>query len=277
MPKKDSPLSEKKENPAGRESKLPLSVAFIALNEEENLPRTLEAVKDIASQIVLIDSFSQDKTPEIARRYGAEVFTEEWKGFTAQKNSLIEKCKQEWILFLDCDEVVTEELKQNLRKVLKNPPSEINGYFINRKTVYLGKVLNYAWQPDRKLRLVRRSASPKWKGEIVHEYLTVQGKTDKLQGTLLHFSYKNLFHHYTASVKYARLSAESYLKRGKKFKFYKLLFNPAWGFIKELFIKRGFLDGTRGLSVAVSHALTTFLKYLFLWEKTKIKEERSRK
>ncbi len=267
MPKKDSPLSGKKENLAGQENKLPLSVALISLNEEENLPRTLQAITDIASEIILIDSFSQDNTLKIAEQFGAKIFSEEWKGFTAQKNSLIEKCSQKWILFLDCDEVVTEELKKNIRKALARDTSEIAGYFINRKTVYLGKVLHYAWQPDRKLRLVKRSAFPKWEGEIVHEYLTVKGKTGLLQGTLLHFSYKNLFHHYTASVKYARLSAESYYKRNKKFRFYKLLLNPAWGFFKELLVKRGFLDGIRGFSVAVSHALTTFLKYLFLWEK----------
>ena len=247
------------------DGKIKLSVALISLNEEENLPKTLNAVKDIADEIIIIDSGSTDKTVEIAKQFNAKIFQEDWKGFTAQKNSLIEKCSGEWILFLDCDEVLSQELAREIQTTIQN--TSYDGFFINRKTVYLGKVLNYAWQPDLKLRLVRSSAKPQWHGTIVHEKLTIAGKTAKLKHPLFHYSYKNAFEHFTKSVKYARLSAESYYKRGKKFRVYNLLLNPLWAFSKELIIKRGFLDGIRGLAVAWSHSLTTFLKYLFLWEK----------
>ena len=252
--------------------KIKLSVALISLNEEENLPRTLNAIKNIADEIVIIDSGSTDRTPQIAKEFGAKLFYEEWKGFAEQKNSLIKKCSGEWILFLDCDEVVSPQLADEIKNAIQT--TAYSGFYINRKTVYLGKVLNYAWQPDRKLRLVRADANPKWIGTVVHEELTVEGVVSKLKNPLFHYSYKNIYEHFTKSVRYAQLSAESYYQQGKKFKLYNLLINPVWAFCKELIIKRGFLDGVRGFAVAWSHSLTTFLKYLFLWEKYNVKSSK---
>ena len=244
--------------------KLPLTVALITYNEEKNLPKTLEAINDIASEIVIIDSHSKDKTVEIAKSYDARVFIEDWKGFRDQKNSLIKKCTQKWILFLDADEVVSEELKKEIVKAVTDEKAD--GFMLNRKTFYAGKFLNHVWQPDWVLRLVKKESNPRWEGGNIHEYLSTNGKVLKLKGFLYHYSYKNIYEHCIKSIKYAKLSAEEMYKNGKRFKFYKLILNPTWAFIKQYFIQRGFLDGIRGLSIAFSYLTSTFLKYLFLWE-----------
>ena len=244
--------------------KLPLTVALITFNEEENLPRTLERVVDIASEIVILDSYSTDRTKDIALSYGAKFYQERWKGFREQKNSLLNKCSQQWILFLDADEVLSEELKISITNELRNPRAE--GYFINRKTFYIGKFLNFSWQPDWKLRLVNRNSNPRWEGGNIHEYLAIDGKVDKLKGYLYHYTYKDIEDHFQRALKYSKISAVEMHKRGKRFKLYKLLLNPIWAFSKQYFFHLGFLDGIRGLSVAMSYLISTFLKYLYLWE-----------
>lgn len=245
-------------------SKLPLSVSIISFNEEEDLPKTLKSIEDIASEIILVDSHSKDKTREIALEFGAKVFVEDWKGHVAQKNSALSKCTQEWILSLDCDEVVTEELKEEIIHVLRNPSAD--GYLINRRTVYLGKPLKYTWQPDLKLRLVRRGASPSFIGYDPHDSLKIEGKVERLKGEILHYSYKDIYDHFTKVVNYSRIAATSYRKMGKRFKYVNLFFNPFYAFMKEFFLKKAFLDGIRGLIVASSESYYTFLKYLYLWE-----------
>lgn len=243
---------------------LDLSVAIITFNEEENLSRTLEAVKDIAGEIVIIDSHSTDRTIEIAKNFGANIYIEDWKGYREQKNSLIEKCSKNWIFFLDADEVVSDELKKSIIDAINNPKAD--GYYVNRKTYYSGKFLEHIWQPDYVLRIVKKSSNPRWEGGNIHEYLVIDGKTSKLNGYLYHYTYKDIFQHYTKSLKYAKISAEELYKRGKKFRYHNLIINPLWAFFRQYFLKLGFLDGIRGLSVSMSYLFSTFLKYLFLWE-----------
>jgi len=246
-------------------SKLPLSVAIISFNEEENIGRTLDAIKPIATEIVVVDSHSTDKTVEIAQSYGAKVFTEDWKGHVAQKNSALAKCTGEWVLSLDCDEVVDEELLASIIKSVSKPKAD--GYIINRRTFYMGKFLKYSWQPDGKLRLVKRSSQPEWGGYDPHDVLTIKGSVEKIvSGDLLHYSYKNIYDHYQRLVKYAKVAAESYNKNGKKFSYFALITKPLFAFIKKYFLKLGFMDGFAGLAVAVSSFIYVYLKYLFLRE-----------
>ncbi|MBK3331846.1 glycosyltransferase family 2 protein [Persephonella atlantica] len=247
--------------------KLPLSVAIISYNEEDNIGKTLSAVSDIASEIIVVDSGSTDRTVEIAKNLGAKVFVKEWKGFREQKNSALKKCSQEWILFLDCDEVVSEELKKSIIDAVKQPFAD--GYMINRKTVYLGKPLNHAWQPDWNLRLVKKNANPRWEGGDIHEYLVIDGKVSKINGFLYHYSYRDIKDHFTKVVNYSYIAAREMYRKGKKFKMRKIFLNPLASFIREYILKKGFLDGTRGLIVAVSATYYSFLKYIYLWEMEK--------
>jgi len=249
---------------------LPLSVVLISFNEEDNIGRTLESIKDIAFEIIVVDSHSTDKTRQIASSYGAVVYEEDWKGHIGQKNSALEKCTQDYILSLDCDEVVSEELKSSIIRAITEPG--VDGYYINRKTYYVGKFLEYTWQPEWRLRLIRRSSHPKWQGYDPHDSLYIEGSAKKLKGDLYHYSYKNVEDHYKRALTYSKLVSEAYRKMGKKFRSYNLIFNPFIAFIRNYFFKMGFLDGIRGLSVSVSEAFSTFLKYLYLWEITKTQD-----
>ncbi len=254
--------------------KLPLSVSFITFNEESNLPRALDSIKDIASEIIVVDSHSTDKTREIAKKYGAKVYEENWKGHIAQKNSALEKCTQPWILSLDADEEVSPELKNSIIKAIKEPFAD--GYYLNRKTFHLGRWLNHAWQPDWKLRLVKKSANPRWSGYDPHDVLVINGKTAKLKGFLYHYSYKNIEDHFQRLIKYAKTAANSYHKQGIKFSFAKLILHSSFAFIKEYFLKRGFLDGLPGLEASIGSFFYVFLKYMFLWEIEKNKNDKKK-
>lgn len=244
--------------------RLPVSVALISFNEEDNIGRALESIKDIASEIVVVDSHSTDKTREIAKSYGAKVFEEDWKGYVDQKNFALGKCTREYVLSLDCDEVVSSDLKDSIIRAVKD--QEADGFYINRKTYYLGRFLEHTWQPEWRLRLIKRSSNPKWEGYDPHDSLYVEGKTKRIKGDLYHYSYKDIEDHYNRALKYSKLVSKAYNKMGRSSKIYNLIFNPMVAFAKNYFIKMGFLDGVRGLSVAVSEAFSTFLKYLYLWE-----------
>ncbi|MBK9246780.1 MAG: glycosyltransferase family 2 protein [Ignavibacteria bacterium] len=243
---------------------LPLSVALISFNEEANIGRTLQSILRIASEIIVVDSHSIDSTCEIAEQYGAKVFIEDWKGFGQQKQSALDKCANDWILFLDCDEVVSSELLQSISNAISG---EINSFKLKRKTYYCGKLLEHTWQPDEQLRLVHKSSNPVWKNNI-HEYLYVDAKVETLQGFLIHYTYKNIEDHFLKTITYAQLSAVEYHRKGRKAHWYNLIINPIIGFIKRYVIELGFLDVIRGFAVAVSAFLYFFLKYLFLWEIT---------
>jgi len=242
-----------------------LSVAIITKNEEDRLPKTLEAVKDIADEIVVVDSGSTDKTVDIAKKFGARVFVEEWKGYGPQKQSALQKCKGEWILFLDADEVIDKKLKEEIKKAIKS--SEVVGYKIRRRTVYLGKPLRFLWSNEYLLRLVKRNANPKWVGNI-HEKLSVEGKVRTLKrGTIYHYTYRSLKEHYLKSIKYAELTAEERYKKGKKPSLVRFFLSPLWAFFKAYLLKGGILEGRRGFLIAFSYALNSLLKEGFLWER----------
>ncbi len=243
--------------------KVPLSVAIITYNVEDIIGRCLESVKDIAEEIIVVDSHSTDKTREIAESYGAKVYIEEWKGYSEQKNSALKKCSKEWVLFLDADEVVSEELKRSIVEELKNPQAE--GYLINRRTYFMGDFLRYVWQPEWRLRLVKRNANPRWEGEI-HEVLKINGRVKKLKGDILHYTYRSLRHKFSKGIEFAYIDAVSKFKKGKRASYTDILFRPFWNFFKLFFLKKGFLEGKRGLIIALSSFIYTAFKYSFLYE-----------
>lgn len=245
-------------------NKLPLSVAIISLNEERIIGKMLEQVSKIASEIIIVDSGSTDNTIKIAKEFGATIYQEEWKGFVEQKNSALKKCDQDWILCLDCDEVPDGQMLIEIASKIKmGKPS---AYYLNRKTVYLGKELNYAWQPDWNLRLVHSKFKPIWKGKNPHDKLYCDIKGENLKGSLLHFSYTGIKNHFLKMVHYSKISAESYDLAGKKFKKRNLILNPVIAFVRQYIFRNAWKDGIRGLIVALSTFISTFLKYAQLWE-----------
>lgn len=253
-----------------------LSAALISFNEEERIKTTLESLKELADEIVIIDSNSTDRTALIASTYGAKFITKPWSGFRDQKNALFGECSGQWILYLDCDEEVTELLAKEIQSTIAAPET-LDGYFINRRTSYLGKILKFSWQPDMKLRLVKRSSIPSWDGEYVHESLSIDGKTGQLQNEIIHHSYKNLSDHMAKTLKYASLAAEAAFANGKKPSVAKIVFAPPLMFFKSYLLKGGFMDGLRGLMASFSAYVYFFLKYSFLWEKYHTKGRKDEK
>ena len=240
-----------------------LSIAIISFNEEANIARCIEAVKPIADEVVVVDSFSTDRTVEIAEALGATVYREKWKGYVDQKNSALEKCAGDWILSLDCDEVVSDELAASLSAALAAPAAD--GYRVNRLTFFLGRWIEHAWYPDWNVRLLKRGAG-RWQGLDLHETLVVDGAVLPLTGDLHHYSFRALRDFFERTVRYAATGAQSYRRGGKRPGLGKLLINPLHGFFKHYVLKRGFLDGLPGFLVSVSNGIYVFMKYAFLWE-----------
>ncbi len=248
-----------------------LSVVVIALNEERRIGEVIDAVSKISDDILVIDSGSKDRTEEIVcARQNTRFIYHKWQGFAAQKNYGNQAAKHDWILSLDADEVPDQKLINEIQNRLSEEPT--CAYLINRKSVYLGKEMNYVWQPDYRLRLFHKSQNPVWKGDFVHEKLQLESEVKKLKEPLYHYSYDGLRDHFQKLVKYAELASQEMKQKGKQPSVTKLVVNPLSKFVSHYLVKRGFLDGYRGLIASFSSLVYTFLKYAFLFEKPSKKE-----
>ena len=245
---------------------LPISVAVITLNEEANLARCLQAVADFASEIVVIDSGSTDGTASVARRFNAIFEVVPWPGFVQQKNNALERCSQPWVLGLDADEVLSPELIASLRQLFANGDPGESGYWVNRRTWYLGDWIWHAWYPEWILRLVRRTGAA-WRGLDPHATLQLDGPTRRLEGDLLHYSFRDLADHLQRTIRYAQTMAASYAREGRRFHWYQLVFSPWLAFFKHLILKQGWRDGWRGWLICSVKWVDVFAKYAFLLER----------
>lgn len=248
-----------------------LSVLIRTKNEERNIERVIKSVQGLADEIVVLDSGSTDRTVEIAKSLGAKVFFKEWEGGGNQLNYGVGLCSGEWVLVLDADEEASIELRESIKKELKNPRYEV--YKLCRRTFYLGDFLNHAWYPEWRVRLFKKG-KVRFEGEL-HESVIFEGKAEKLKGDIYHYSFKSLEDQYLKVVKYAKTMADVMKKEGKSFRLHNLIFNPLWHFFKVYFLKLGFLDGIRGFFVAMSGAIYVFLKYKFLYE-LELKDKKGR-
>jgi glycosyltransferase involved in cell wall biosynthesis len=243
---------------------LKLSVVIITLNEEKNIGRCLESVKDIADEIVIVDSFSTDRTEEICKAYNARFIQHEFHGHIEQKNWAIEQTSYQHVLSLDADEELSAQLKRSILEVKGNWTYE--GYYFNRLTNYCGKWIRHtSWYPARKLRLWDKSKG-KWGGLNPHDKFKLEkGATKKfLKGDLLHYSYYTINEHIAQINSFSTIVANAYFKDNRRASYFNILFHPIWRFFRDYIIKRGFLDGFYGLVVSVNSSYETFLKYVKL-------------
>lgn len=248
-----------------------LSVCLITLNEEANIGRTLASVKDIADEIIVVDSGSADATVSIAQSFGAKVFMEPWKGFARQKNSSLEKAGCDWILSLDADEEVAPELAASIGAVVKSPREpEFSGYMMNRRNLYFGRWIRHSgYYPDPKLRLVRRGAA-EFVLRDVHEDMKMPGKTGHLRGDLIHHAYPTLESFIEHANRYSSLGAGMVARERKAgFSVVNIVFRPLARFLWSYFFRGGFLDGREGLLVLMTHAAYVSWKYAKAWEMSK--------
>jgi glycosyltransferase involved in cell wall biosynthesis len=280
-----------------------LSVVLITYNEEANLGRTLESVRplvrDRAGEIIVVDSGSTDRTVEMAKSFGAKVVEEAWKGYAAQKNSAIQKATGDWILSLDADEELDQQLQQTLVKTLESlervdalqkqtdvhlmmegaqaeladcvemkKAGEVNGIFIPRKNHFLGRWIRHGglW-PDPKLRLFRRGCG-RVEDRAVHETVKVTGSTALLkQGAILHHSYPTLSDYIEHMNRYSSLGAEMAVGEGRSgFSVINIAIRPWLTFVYNYFFRLGFLDGREGLLLHLYHAVYVSWKYAKAWE-----------
>jgi glycosyltransferase involved in cell wall biosynthesis len=242
-----------------------LSVIIITYNEQENIRGCLESVK-WSDEIVIVDSFSSDKTVEIVREFTPKVFQNKWTNFSEQKNLALEKASNEWVLWVDADERATPKLKEEILTILNSEFSSFNSYYIPRRNHYFGRWIRHCgWYPDYKLRLLRRGKG-RFNERTVHESVIVEGKKGYLKSNLDHHSYKNLSDHLDRIDKYASLAAQQMFRKGRRTRVFDLLFRPLARFIRMYLIKKGFLDGIYGLIVSVMGSFYVFMKYLKLWE-----------
>lgn len=237
----------------------PLTAVIITLNEERNIERCLKSVQPVADEIVVFDSHSTDRTVEICNSFGAKVVTCEWKGYAQTKNEANALASHNYILWMDADEVLSEELTGNILKI----KSTLSGaYTFNRLNNYYGYWLRHGGHyPDRRVRLFNKKDA-KWVGDYVHETLELNHgiKVNHLSGDLMHFTSRSISEHLQQVNKFTDLAALELFDGGKKVTpFY--LFSPLVKFFRDYFFKLGFLDGYPGFVVAVISAHAKFLKY----------------
>jgi glycosyltransferase involved in cell wall biosynthesis len=258
-------------------------MVLITHNEESNLGRTLASVKPLVrdgqGEIIVVDSGSTDRTVEIAKSFGARIFTEDWKGYAAQKNSAIEKASGDWILSLDADEELSPGAAQAIERIL-GPDSAnyaaVAGVWFPRKNHFLGRWIRHGgFYPDRKLRLFRRGQA-QFAARAVHETVSAQGRTAVVDrdfnfaddSALIHRSYPTLSDYIDHMNRYSSLGAEMAVGQGRAgFSAINILARPLVTFVYNYFFRLGFLDGRKGLLLHLYHAVYVSWKYAKVWER----------
>ncbi len=242
------------------------SVAIITYNEEKNIQACLDSVTGIASEIIVLDSFSTDRTGEICRENPrVRFFQHPFDGHIQQKNRAIEKCRYEWILCLDADERVSEELRRSIAALLERNP-DAAGVKFPRLTYHMHKYIRHSgWYPNARYRLVRKGMAF-WGGENPHDKLILKGKGLRIKGDLYHYTAEDLSDQVRTINSFSSIAALTRYNRGRKYRLWRLVLKPPGKFLEVYIVKRGFLDGTHGFILAVSASCSAFLKEAKLFE-----------
>ncbi len=243
-----------------------ISVCIIAGNEEKNIRRCIESAT-WANEIIVVDSFSTDRTVEICREYTDRVYQHEWLGYIGQKNLIKDMAKNPWILFLDADEEISPALRDEIQAEFNSGRNtEINGYEFPRMVRFLGRWITHGdWYPDIKLRLFRKEKGT-CGGKEPHDRTTVKGKVKRLKAPIFHYTYNNIAEQLTSLNKFTSISAKGKYCEGRYFGLPDVLFRPTLRFLRCYFLRKGFMDGLPGLIIATTVAFGVFIKYAKLWE-----------
>ncbi len=239
-----------------------LSAVIITFNEERNIERCLNSLKEVADEIVVLDSFSIDRTKEICLQHKVSFYEHAFDGHIQQKNRAITYAKYPHVLSLDADEALNEQLIKSIKEV--KAAFNLQGYYMNRLTNYCGHwVKHCGWYPDKKLRLWD-SRLGHWTGINPHDkYELFEGDkmTGHLKGDILHYSYYTLDDHYRQVNYFTDIAAKAYIEAGKRAPFYKLIINPIAKFVHHYILALGLLDGVAGYRISKISAYATYLKY----------------
>ncbi len=248
---------------------VPLSIVVITFNEAANIARCLQALGDVADEVLVVDSFSTDNTVAICHQLGARVIQHPFAGYVEQKNYATSQARYDHVLQLDADEVLTDELRAAIRAAKAD--WQHAAYSLARLTSYCGHWVRHGgWYPDRKLRLYDRRLG-RWTGLLLHEKFEVSpGQTTApLAGHALHYSYVSVAQHVSQLNKFTSITAQELALRGKtSVGLFHLLLKPLWKFVHGYFFRLGFLDGFAGLCIASISAWGVFLKFAKLKTRT---------
>lgn len=243
---------------------------MITYNEEANIQDALESVK-WADEIIVLDSFSTDRTIEICRKYTDKIISHEFVGYGRLRNIAIDHASHDWILSLDADERVSEPLKDEILRELESPSAD--GYCIPRKSHFLGYwVRHCGWYPDYRSMQLFHKAKGRYTEVLNDDHLELSsgGRRSYLKSPILHYTYHNLDQYLAKMDRYTTLKAQQMIKDGRKFRAHQLVTHPLFTFLKMYILRRGFLDGHVGIMLSVLYTYYTFVKYAKLWELTKV-------
>jgi glycosyltransferase involved in cell wall biosynthesis len=251
-----------------------LSVLVPVFNEEQNLEACLESVREIADEIFVVDSFSTDRTLDIARKFGARIAQHEYINSAAQKNWAIPQCAHHWVFIIDADERMRADLRAEIKSLLERPGGpEFDGYFIVRRNFFLGGEIRHGgWETNDVQRFFRRDAG-RYAERDVHADVKIKGasgklvKSGRLKSKLDHITCApdGLNRYFQRFNRYTTQAAERYHREGRKPNFWSFFLHPGWEFFKMYILKRGFLDGIPGLAVCSFCAFTRFVRYMKLY------------
>lgn len=247
-----------------------LSVTIITLNEEIDLPRALESVKDLADEIIVVDCGSIDRTVEVAKRFDVKVYARKFDNFASQKNFAASKASGEWILSLDADEEIPPELSAEITSRISNTGTDTVAYSMPRINIIFGKFIRYTrWQPelDRHIWLWKKGAG-EWAGEV-HEEVVVKGRIGKLKNAKVHHQYETVKEFMDMMNKYSEIEAQRRVEQGSNFSFFRFLFDPLYNFFVRYFYRLGFLDGWRGFVLSYLMAIYHIQIWIKVWERSK--------
>lgn len=237
-----------------------ISACIISFNEEKKIEDCLKSLQKVADEIIIVDSISTDNTVNIAKKYTEKIFNQKFLGHIEQKNLAVEKANNNWILSLDCDERLSEELQQSILKI-KDSIDHADAYKMSRKTFYVYRWLNHCWYPDIKTRLFNKKTAH-WGGTNPHDHVITQGDNIiRLQGDIYHHSFDSISDHLKTIDSFTEIGASEIVKKNKTVTVISPLTHASWTFIKLYFLKRGFLDGFAGLVVSVLSYVHVFTKY----------------
>jgi len=242
-----------------------LSAVIITYNEEKNIGRCLSSLNGIADEIIIVDSGSSDKTREICESFNVSFHTHPFEGYIGQKNYATSLANNDFVLSLDADESLSDELRQSILELKDNWTKD--GYSFNRLTNYCGKWIRHCgWYPDKKLRLFKKGAGY-WGGRNPHDRFMLNDESSQahIRGDLHHYSYYSIDEHLDQVNNFTSIDAKAMYDAGQRAGILHIILKPCIRFIRDYFTKLGFLDGTYGFTICRISAFATFVKYTKLW------------
>lgn len=246
---------------------LKLSGVIITFNEERNIEKCLQSLINVVDEIIIVDSYSTDKTKSICKKYNTTFIEQEFLGYIEQKNFALSQATHNHVVSLDGDESLSEELQASINHLKTN--WKYDGYYCNRLNNFCGQWIKHSdWYPNKKLRVFDKTKAT-WAGINPHDHIVLKNKgsrAGKLAGDILHLTYQSYSEFNLKTEHFSTIAAKAYYDQGKKASIWKVVFNPAWAFFKSYFLRLGILDGFNGLVICVQTANITFLKYSKLRE-----------